>query len=49
MHQHADATDPLAPDAEEPESDPISPERLIELDIGGKINKADGAGKLAGS
>ncbi len=44
----ADATDPLAPDAEEPESDPISPARPIELDSGGKI-RASGAGKLAGS
>jgi len=45
VRQPADATDPLAPDAEEPESDPISLARPIELDSGGKI-KAVGAGKL---
>ena len=37
VRQPADATDPLAPDAEEPESDPISLARPIELDNGGKI------------
>ncbi len=47
VRQLADATDPLAPDAEEPDSDPISPARPIELVSGGKI-KAGGAGKLAG-